>query len=59
MKRMLPDSDIHIEGIGDSIMLVGSVSNQLEAQQASDLAAGSPAMPTRWSTGSPCAAATR
>ena len=39
LKRMLPDSDIRVEGIADGIMLAGSAANQLEAQQAYDVAA--------------------
>ncbi len=39
IKRMFPDSDIKVEGIADSIMLSGSAANQMEAQQAYDLAA--------------------
>ncbi len=39
LKRMLPESDIRVEGIADGIMLAGSAANQLEAQQAYDVAA--------------------
>jgi pilus assembly protein CpaC len=39
IKRLLPDSDIKVEGLADGIMLAGSAANQLEAQQAYDLAA--------------------
>ncbi len=45
LKQTLPNSDIQIEGLGDGVMLSGSVSSQAEAQQAGDLAArlaGSP-----------------
>ena len=38
-KKTLPDADIHIEGVGDGVMLTGSVSSPLESQQAFDLAA--------------------
>jgi pilus assembly protein CpaC len=39
LKQVLPNADIRIEGIGDGILLSGSVSSQQEAQQASDIAA--------------------
>jgi pilus assembly protein CpaC len=39
LKQMLPSSGIQAEGIGDSVMLTGSVSSPIEAQQAGDLAA--------------------
>ncbi len=39
LKRMLPNSEITVEGIADGIMLGGSAANQGEAQQAYDLAA--------------------
>jgi pilus assembly protein CpaC len=45
LKQTLPNVDIQVEGLGDSVMLSGSVSSPLEAQQAGDLAgrlAGSP-----------------
>ena len=35
----MPNADIQIEGIGDGVMLTGSVSTPIEAQQAGDLAA--------------------
>jgi pilus assembly protein CpaC len=38
IKRMFPDSEIKVEGIADGIMLGGSAANQMEAQQAYDLA---------------------
>jgi pilus assembly protein CpaC len=38
LKQAMPDSDIHIEGVGDGIMLSGSAANTAEAQQAFDLA---------------------
>ncbi len=38
LRRLLPDSDIHIEGIGDGVMLTGTAANQGEAQQAFDIA---------------------
>jgi pilus assembly protein CpaC len=38
LKEVLPDSDIHVEGIGDGIILSGTVANQAEAQEAFDIA---------------------
>lgn len=45
LKQTIPLADIRIEGVGDSVMLSGSVSSPVEAQQAQELAArlvGSP-----------------
>jgi pilus assembly protein CpaC len=39
LKQTLPNADIQIEGVGDGVMLSGSVSSQAESQQANDLAA--------------------
>jgi len=39
LKQMLPSAGIQAEGIGDSVMLTGSVSSPIEAQQAGDVAA--------------------
>jgi pilus assembly protein CpaC len=39
LKQTLPNSDIQIEGLGDGVMLSGSVASPIEAQQAGDLAA--------------------
>ncbi len=39
LKQTMPNSDIQIEGVGDGVMLTGSVSSPIEAQQAGDLAA--------------------
>jgi pilus assembly protein CpaC len=39
LKQTMPNVDIKIEGVGDGVMLTGSVSSAIEAQQASDLAA--------------------
>src|SRR3984893_11874864 len=39
LRQMLPAGGIQIEGIGDSVMLTGSVSSPIEAQQAGDVAA--------------------
>ena len=39
LKQTLPNSDIQIEGLGDSVILTGTAANPIEAQQANDLAA--------------------
>jgi pilus assembly protein CpaC len=39
LKQILPNSDIQIDGLGDGVILTGTATNQLEAQQAGDLAA--------------------
>ena len=39
LKQLLPGAAIQAEGIGDSVMLTGSVSTPIEAQQAGDVAA--------------------
>src|ERR1700739_255627 len=39
LKQMLPAAGIQAEGIGDSVMLTGSVASPIEAQQAGDVAA--------------------
>src|SRR6202790_1793144 len=39
LKQTLPNADIRIEGLGDGVVLSGSVSSPVEAQQAGDLAA--------------------
>jgi pilus assembly protein CpaC len=39
LKQMLPGAGIQAEGLGDGVMLTGSVSSPIEAQQAGDLAA--------------------
>jgi pilus assembly protein CpaC len=38
IKQTIPDADIHVEGIGDGVMLSGNASSQADAQQAYDLA---------------------
>ena len=38
IQQVLPDADITVEGIGDGVILSGSVSSQAEAQQAFDIA---------------------
>src|ERR1700761_4216262 len=39
LKQLLPTASIQAEGIGDSVMLTGSVTTPIEAQQAGDVAA--------------------
>jgi pilus assembly protein CpaC len=39
LKMSLPQADIQIEGVGDGVVLSGSVASPIEAQQAQDLAA--------------------
>ena len=39
LKQMLPGTNVQAEGIGDSVMLTGSVSTPIEAQQAGDVVA--------------------
>ena len=38
IRQVLPDADIRVEGIGDGVILSGSVSSQAESQQAFDIA---------------------
>ena len=39
LKQILPSSEIQVDGLGDGVILSGTVSSQIEAQQAGDLAA--------------------
>jgi pilus assembly protein CpaC len=39
LKQIMPNSDIQIEGLGDSVVLTGTAATPIEAQQAGDLAA--------------------
>jgi pilus assembly protein CpaC len=39
MRQILPNANIQVEGLGDGVMLSGSVSSPVDAQQAGDLAA--------------------
>ena len=39
LRQMLPAAGIQIDGVGESVMLTGSVSTPIEAQQAGDVAA--------------------
>jgi pilus assembly protein CpaC len=38
LKQTLPEADVHIEGVGDGVVLTGTVSSPIESQQAYDLA---------------------
>ena len=38
LKQVLPDADITVEGIGEGVILSGTVASQAEAQQAFDIA---------------------
>lgn len=38
LRRMFPDADLQIEGLGNGVVLSGTMSSQLEAQQAYDVA---------------------
>jgi pilus assembly protein CpaC len=39
LRQALPNADIQIEGVGDGVVLTGTASSPIEAQQAGDLAA--------------------
>jgi pilus assembly protein CpaC len=39
LRQMMPNSDVRIEGVGDGVVLAGSVANPHESQQAFDIAA--------------------
>ena len=39
LRQMLPGADIRVEGVGDGVVLTGSVANADESQQAFDVAA--------------------
>ena len=39
LKQMLPGAGIQVDGVGDGVMLTGSVATSVEAQQAGDVAA--------------------
>ncbi|HET7192997.1 MAG TPA: type II and III secretion system protein family protein [Pseudolabrys sp.] len=38
LKQTMPDSEIHVEGVGDGVMLSGSASSAAESQHAYDIA---------------------
>ncbi|MGN6285905.1 MAG: type II and III secretion system protein family protein [Afipia sp.] len=39
IRQSIPQADVRVEGLGDGVVLTGSVATQIEAQQANDLAA--------------------
>src|SRR4051794_10870528 len=39
LKQALPGADVHVEGLGDGLVLLGNVANALESQTAFDIAA--------------------
>src|SRR5947207_357714 len=39
LKQVMPNTDIQIDGLGEGVVLTGTASSQIEAQQAGDLAA--------------------
>ncbi|WP_322516283.1 type II and III secretion system protein family protein [Rhodopseudomonas palustris] len=39
LRQSIPNGDIHVEGLGDGVILMGSVATPIESQQAADLAA--------------------
>jgi pilus assembly protein CpaC len=39
LKQLFPNSDIHIEGLGDGVVLTGTAATPIDAQQAGDMAA--------------------
>ena len=39
LQKMLPRSDVRVDGVGDGVMLTGSVANAAESQQAAEVAA--------------------
>jgi pilus assembly protein CpaC len=38
LKQSMPESEIHVQGVGDGVVLTGAVSSPAEAQQAYDIA---------------------
>jgi pilus assembly protein CpaC len=38
LQKLLPNSDVRVDGVGDGVMLSGSVANAAESQQAHDVA---------------------
>src|SRR5262249_43552570 len=38
LKQLLPDADVRVEGVGDGVVLAGSVSSPVESQKAYDVA---------------------
>ena len=38
LKQAVPNADVHVEGVGDGVVLTGTVATPVEAQQAADVA---------------------
>src|SRR6185437_2825438 len=38
LKETMPNADVHIDGVGDGVVLTGTVASPVEAQQAADVA---------------------
>jgi pilus assembly protein CpaC len=38
LKQMLPRADVHVEGVGDGVVLIGNVTSPVDSQRAHDLA---------------------
>jgi len=47
LRQMLPRADVHIEGVGDGVVLTGSVTSPADSQRATDLAARLVGDPTK------------
>src|SRR6266508_3590799 len=47
LRQLLPQADVRLEGVGDGVMLSGSVASAAESQQAYDLAARLVGDPTK------------
>ncbi|MBV8755047.1 MAG: type II and III secretion system protein family protein [Hyphomicrobiales bacterium] len=39
LKQMLPHADVHVEGVGDGVVLTGTVATAIDSQRATDLTA--------------------
>jgi Flp pilus assembly secretin CpaC len=59
LRQALPSSDVNIEGVGDGVVLTGSVNNPVEPSRLPISPPASSAARTRSSTASSCAAAIR
>jgi pilus assembly protein CpaC len=47
LRQMLPGADVHIEGVGDGVVLSGSVASPVDSQRATDIAARLVGDPTK------------
>ena len=59
LKQIMPNADIQIDGLGDGVVLTGTAARPSRRSRPAISPRGSPAAPTRSSTRSWCAAATR